>query len=82
VRTLSSASTGCSLSGDTVTFTGLGTCRVDFNDPGNGAFAAATEVQLSVPVHSGNYIAASTPPAAGVINATYCPVRPQRRRTP
>jgi hypothetical protein len=73
VRTLSSASTGCSLSGDTVTFTGLGTCKVDFNDPGNGAFAAAAEVQQSFTVHSGNYINASTPPAAGVINATYTP---------
>ena len=73
VRTLSSASTGCTLSGNTVTFTGLGTCKVDFNDPGNGAFAAASEVQQSFPVHSGNYIDASTPPAAGVINATYTP---------
>lgn len=73
VRTLSSSSTGCSLSGVTVNFTGLGTCHVLFNDPGNGAFAAAAQVEQSITVHSGNYISASTPPAAAAINATYSP---------
>jgi hypothetical protein len=71
VRTLSSSSTGCSLSGIKVSFTGLGTCHVLFNDPGNGAFAAAAQVEQSITVHSGNYIDASTPPAAGTINGTY-----------
>jgi hypothetical protein len=71
VKTLSSASTGCSLSDGKVTFTGSGTCRVDFNDAGNGAFAAAAEVQQSVKVYSENLIHPSTAPAAGTIHGTY-----------
>ena len=70
-RSLESTSTGCSLSGTTVTFTGAGTCRVVFSDPGNGAFAAAAEVHQTVKVYSSNNISASTPPAAGAINAKY-----------
>ena len=73
VMTLSSASSGCSLNSGWVDFTGSGTCRVDFNDPGNGAFAAASEVQRTVDVHSANTISPSTPPAAGPINGTYTP---------
>jgi hypothetical protein len=71
VKTLSSASTGCSLSDGKVTFTGAGTCRVDFNDAGNGAFAAASEVQQAVNVYSENLIHPSTAPAAGTIHGTY-----------
>ncbi len=70
-RTLSSASTGCSLSDGKVSFNGAGTCRVDFNDAGNGAFAAATEVQQSVKVYAENLIHPSTAPAAGTIHGTY-----------
>jgi hypothetical protein len=70
-RVLSSASSGCSLSGDTVRFTGAGTCRVDFLDPGNGAFAAAAEVQQKITVYSANVIYPSTPPSAGTINGSY-----------
>jgi len=71
VRTLASSSTGCTLSSGKVSFTGLGTCKVDFNDAGNGAFAAAKQVVQSIAVHSGNYITPSTAPAAGAINGTY-----------
>lgn len=71
LRTLSSNSTGCSLSSGTVTFTGLGTCHVLFNDPGNGAFAAAAQVEQTISTHSGNYIRASVAPVAGAVNATY-----------
>jgi hypothetical protein len=71
VRTLSNASSGCSLSSGTVTFTGAGTCRVDFNDPGNGAFAAASEVQQSIEIYAANLIHTSTAPAAGTINGSY-----------
>jgi len=71
IKTLSSSSTGCSLSSGTVTFTGLGTCHVLFNDPGNGAFAAATQVEQTISTHSGNYIKASVAPAAAAVNATY-----------
>jgi hypothetical protein len=71
--TLSSSSKGCYLDDGWVKFSGSGTCVVDFNDPGNGAFAAASEVQRDVKVYSSNTIYASTPPAAGTINGTYTP---------
>ncbi len=73
LMTLSSDSSGCSLNSGWVDFTGSGTCKVDFNDPGNGAFAAASEVQRSVRVYSANTIYPSTPPAAGPLNGTYTP---------
>jgi hypothetical protein len=69
--TLASDSSGCSLDNGRVNFTGYGTCHVLFNDPGNGAFAAAAEVEQSVKVHSGNYITASTAPSAGAIHGSY-----------
>lgn len=71
VRTLSSASTGCSLASGKVTFTGQGTCRVNFNDPGNGAFAAASQVQHLIKVYASNTIDPSTPPGAGTIHGSY-----------
>jgi hypothetical protein len=73
VISLDKYSTGCSLNGSFVDFTGSGTCKVNFNDPGNGAFAAASQVQRSAKVYSANTIYPSTPPAAGTINATYSP---------
>ena len=48
--TLDSTSSGCSISGDKVSFTATGTCKVDFNDAGNGAFAAASQVQQSIKI--------------------------------
>jgi len=71
IRSLASDSSGCSLSNGTVTFTGQGTCHVEFNDPGNGAFAPASQVGQRVTVYSANVISASTPPSAGTINGTY-----------
>ncbi len=71
VKTIDSSSTGCSISDGKVTFTGAGTCRVNLNDAGNGAFAAASQVRQTITVHSANTIYASTPPAAGTINGTY-----------
>lgn len=73
VMTLGQYSTGCSLNGPWVDFTGQGTCKVNFNDPGNGAFAAASGVQKSVKVYSANTIYVSTAPAMGTIHATYAP---------
>jgi hypothetical protein len=71
VRSLASTSTGCSLASDKVTFTGAGTCLVDFNDAGNGAFATAAQVRQTVKVYAANTITASAPPSAGTINGTY-----------
>ncbi len=73
VMTLSKSSTGCVLSYRWIDLKGAGTCVVDFNDPGNGAFAAAGQVQRSIKVYSSNTIDASTPPAAATINQTYTP---------
>ena len=64
VMTLSKSSTGCVLSYGWIEFKGSGTCVVDFNDPGNGAFAAASQVQKSIKLYSSNTIYPSTPPAA------------------
>jgi hypothetical protein len=71
VKTTDSSSTGCTISDGKVTFTGSGTCRVNLNDPGNGAFAAAAQVRQTIKVYSANTIYPSTPPAAGTINGTY-----------
>jgi hypothetical protein len=58
--TLSSASSGCSIYKGKVTFTDNGFCRVDFNDPGNGAYAAATEVQQEITVGTGGLLTQAT----------------------
>jgi len=71
IRSLANDSSGCSLSNGTVTFTGQGTCHVEFNDPGNGPFAAASQVGQKVTVYAANVITASTPPSAGTINGSY-----------
>jgi hypothetical protein len=73
VMTLAKWSTGCELYYGWIEFKGSGTCVVEFNDPGNGAFAAASQVQKSVKVYASNTIYPSTPPAAGTINETYTP---------
>jgi CSLREA domain-containing protein len=46
---LDASSTGCSFSGGVVSFTGIGTCVIDFNQAGNGTYAAASQ-QQSIPV--------------------------------
>jgi large repetitive protein len=73
VMTLDEHSSGCVLNSGWIDFKSSGTCIVNFNDPGNGAFAAASQVQHSVTVHSSNTISASTPPGAGAIHQTYTP---------
>jgi hypothetical protein len=54
----------CAVSGSTVTFVGGGTCTVDANQAGNGAFQAAPEVQQSFSVAraSQSITITSTPP--------------------
>jgi large repetitive protein len=71
VRSLASTSSGCSLASNKITFTGAGTCLVDFNDAGNGAFAAAVQVRHSVKVYAANTIKPSEAPEAGTVNGTY-----------
>lgn len=45
-----SATTVCSVSGSTVSFTGSGTCNIDANQSGTFSFAAAAQVQQSFTV--------------------------------
>jgi hypothetical protein len=73
VMTLDKYSSGCALNYGWIDFKSAGKCIVNFNDPGNGAFAAASQVQKSIKVYSSNTISASTPPAAGAIHGTYSP---------
>ncbi len=47
---LDGTSTGCTLSGGVVSFTGAGTCVIDANQGGNGSWNAATQVQQSITV--------------------------------
>jgi outer membrane protein OmpA-like peptidoglycan-associated protein len=51
--TLGSSSTGCALNAGVVSFTAVGTCVVDFNDPSSGAsdaYTSAVQAQQSFPV--------------------------------
>jgi hypothetical protein len=48
--TLDSSSTGCTLSGGSVTFTAAGSCVIDANQAGNGTWLAATQVQQTIAV--------------------------------
>ncbi|MEP9357665.1 Ig-like domain-containing protein [Sphingomonas sp. KR3-1] len=57
--TLDGASTGCALSGNTVTFVSTGTCVLDANQAGDSNWNAATQAQQSFTVN-----------AAGAIGAT------------
>ncbi|MGH3733073.1 MAG: hypothetical protein ACRDVC_06830 [Acidimicrobiales bacterium] len=69
--TLGKYSSGCDLYYGWIEFKSAGTCIVNFNDPGDGAFAAASQVHKSVKVYPSNVIHPSTPPAAGAIHGTY-----------
>jgi hypothetical protein len=77
--TLDASSAGCSLSGGLVSFTGTGTCVIDFNQTGNGTYAAAAEKQQSIAVSAGAKTAQSitvtstAPTGATVGGATYTP---------
>jgi hypothetical protein len=51
--TLDGSSSGCSLSGGTVSFTGAGTCVIDFNQAGDADYLAAPPVQQSIMVGLG-----------------------------
>jgi hypothetical protein len=60
VVTLDPTSVGCEIVVQRVTFTGNGFCRIDFNDPGNGAFAPAKQVQQTITIGSGGPVAQAT----------------------
>jgi len=47
----SSTSGACSVSGTTLTFTGVGNCVIDANQAGNGSYSAAPQVQQTVVIN-------------------------------
>ncbi|HEV3212229.1 MAG TPA: hypothetical protein VGZ03_02420 [Acidimicrobiales bacterium] len=63
----------CSISGGTVTFLSIGTCRVDANQAGNANYLAAPQVQQSMSVARGTQSISftSTPPATSKAGGTY-----------
>jgi hypothetical protein len=73
--TLDSTSTGCSLSGGVVSFTAAGTCVIDFNQGGNGTYAAAAPMQQSIPVglNAQSISVTSTAPAHAQVGGSYAP---------
>ena len=74
--TLDGTSTGCTLNAGVISFTGVGTCKVDANQAGNTNWNAAPQVQQSITVNKGNQTITFTstnpsPVTAG--GATYTP---------
>jgi large repetitive protein len=76
--TIDAASTGvCSIAGGVVSFVGAGTCTVNANQAGNGAFSAAPQVQQSFAVGRASQTISFTsaaPTGATVGGATYTPM--------
>jgi hypothetical protein len=69
-----SASAVCTISGSTVSFTGVGTCVIDANQPGDANYSAAAQVQQSFAVGQGSQtitFTSTAPAAAAVGGATY-----------
>jgi hypothetical protein len=71
IVSLAPVSTGCALSQGKLSFKKQGTCQVELNDPGNGAYAAAKEVTQKITIYTANLIHPSTAPKTGAINGTY-----------
>ena len=71
-----SSSAVCSISAGVVSFQTAGTCKVDFNQAGNGTYNAATQVQQSFTVGKGAQTITPTstaPASASVGGPTYTP---------
>ncbi len=68
------STSGCSISGAQVTFEApAGTCVIDANQSGDGAYAAAPQAQQTIDVAklAQSITFTSTPPANPVVNGTY-----------
>jgi hypothetical protein len=59
----------CTVSGSSVSLVGAGTCKIDANQPGNGSYLAAPQVQQSfaVGVAAQTISFTSTPPGSAVV---------------
>lgn len=71
IISLDATSSGCTLAGTKLSFTGTGSCVIDFNDAGNTTYAAANQVQQHIHVYSANVIHPSTAPTTGIVHDTY-----------
>jgi hypothetical protein len=61
----------CTVSGDTVTYTAVGTCVIDANQAGNATYAAALQVQRTITVSKTIPQSISfTAPASGTVNGS------------
>jgi hypothetical protein len=66
----------CTISGGVVHFTGVGTCTIDANQPGDDDWSAAPQVQQSLDVGQGTQTISFTstaPPYATLAGQTYTP---------
>jgi hypothetical protein len=70
--TLDGTSTGCSLSSGVVTFTGVGTCKVDANQGGNADYQPAAQIQQSFAVSKRDQTVtfSSTAPSNATVGGT------------
>ena len=71
-----SSSSVCAISSGVVTYTGVGTCTVDFNDAGSANYLAAAQVQQTFTVSPATAVitpTSSTPNAATVGAGSYTP---------
>ncbi|GAB4090818.1 hypothetical protein GCM10028785_34870 [Hydrogenophaga soli] len=62
-----SAATVCTVSGNTVTFTGAGTCNLTANQAGNANYNAAPQVSASVVINPANQAITGFNPASPVV---------------
>jgi hypothetical protein len=75
VISLDASSSGCTLSGSTVTFQVAGTCVVDANQAAGGGFPAAVQKQQSIPIVANSQTVAFTSanPSPAEVGSTYSP---------
>jgi hypothetical protein len=71
----SSSGGNCSISGATVSFTGVGPCVIDANQAGGGSYAAAAQVQQSFMIGQASQTITftSAPPSPSLVGGTYTP---------
>jgi len=76
VAFISATPSVCTVSGTSLTLLGVGTCTVDADQPGNGTYAAATQVARSFTVTSGPQTVTFAQPADRAYNAAPLSVSP------
>ena len=71
----SSTAGACSLSGGTVSFTGVGLCVIDANQAGNASYLAAPQAKQSINIAKAPQLVSftSSAPTSPVIGGTYSP---------